>query len=99
MILGIGIDVCDLDRFAEALRRTPDLAERLFTPDERPLPPASLAARFAAKEAIAKALGAPAALLLDHLGIVPGQAGRVSCCAAPWRRRPTRSASPRCTCR
>ena len=41
------------------LRRTPGLRTRLFTPEERDLPPASLAARFAAKEAIAKALGAP----------------------------------------
>ena len=43
-----------------ALERTPGLRARLFTPAEAALPPASLAARFAAKEAIAKALGAPA---------------------------------------
>ncbi|MGO1173829.1 MAG: holo-ACP synthase [Actinomycetaceae bacterium] len=55
----MGIDVCSVDRFVAALERSPRLLERLFTPDERDLPPASLAARFAAKEAIAKALGAP----------------------------------------
>ena len=76
MILGFGIDVCDLDRFAEALRRTPDLAERLFTPDERPLPPASLAARFAAKEALAKALGAPGDLHWHDAEVTVGEHGR-----------------------
>src|SRR5690242_18355547 len=58
-IVGVGIDVVDIERFQESLRRTPGLRERLFTPAEAALPPASLAARFAAKEALAKALGAP----------------------------------------
>ncbi len=59
MIVGVGIDVVDIDRFAESLERTPAMRERLFTEAERSRPPASLAARFAAKEALAKALGAP----------------------------------------
>jgi holo-[acyl-carrier protein] synthase len=59
MIVGVGIDVVDVDRFMATLERTPRLREKLFTPEERDLPPSSLAARFAAKEAIAKALGAP----------------------------------------
>ncbi|MFP3714735.1 holo-ACP synthase [Isoptericola variabilis] len=59
MIVGVGIDVVDVDRFMATLERTPRLRERLFTPEERDLPASSLAARFAAKEAIAKALGAP----------------------------------------
>jgi holo-[acyl-carrier protein] synthase len=59
MIVGVGIDVVDISRFAESLGRTPDLRDRLFTPGETGLGIASLAARFAAKEAIAKALGAP----------------------------------------
>jgi holo-[acyl-carrier protein] synthase len=58
-VLGVGIDVVDIDRFAETLRRTPAIRERLFTPTERGRSLASLAARFAAKEALAKALGAP----------------------------------------
>lgn len=62
MIVGVGIDVVDVERFGEALRRTPRLKDRLFTDDERDLPLASLAARFAAKEALAKALGAPVGL-------------------------------------
>jgi len=59
VIIGIGIDVADISRFAAALERTPSMRERLFTPAERELHIQSLAARFAAKEAIAKALGAP----------------------------------------
>nr|BFF18942.1 hypothetical protein GCM10025730_24630 [Promicromonospora thailandica] len=59
MIIGTGIDVVDVNRFMETLDRTPRLREKLFTEVERELPAASLAARFAAKEAIAKSLGAP----------------------------------------
>ncbi|MFP5347784.1 MAG: holo-ACP synthase [Actinomycetes bacterium] len=62
MIVGVGIDVVDIERFGRYLDRTPRLAERLFTPAERGLAVASLAARFAAKEALAKALGAPVGL-------------------------------------
>ena len=62
MIVGVGIDVVDVERFGQTLERTPRLRERLFTETERSLPLASLAARFAAKEALAKALGAPAGL-------------------------------------
>jgi holo-[acyl-carrier protein] synthase len=59
VIIGVGIDVVDIGRFEESLDRTPAMRERLFTEAERSRPTASLAARFAAKEALAKALGAP----------------------------------------
>ncbi|MGW0802102.1 holo-ACP synthase [Nonomuraea sp. NPDC002799] len=62
MILGIGVDIVDIARFEAALERTPALRDRLFTEIEKPLPVRSLAARFAAKEAVAKALGAPRGL-------------------------------------
>lgn len=62
MILGIGVDIVDIARFEAALERTPHLRERLFTEAERALSVQSLAARFAAKEAVAKALGAPKGL-------------------------------------
>jgi holo-[acyl-carrier protein] synthase len=62
MIIGIGIDVCDVDRFALSVERRPGLVRRLFTASEAERPIASLAARFAAKEALAKALGAPSGL-------------------------------------
>lgn len=57
-IVGIGVDVVDLARFERALSRTPRLRERLFAENERDLPLRSLAGRFAAKEALMKALGA-----------------------------------------
>ena len=63
MILGVGTDVVDIDRFAAALARRPRLAERCFTDAEaaycrsRGYPPQHFAARFAAKEAVGKALG------------------------------------------
>ena len=60
--MGIGIDAVEIDRFRRALGRRPRLTERLFTDGERADgtardPPPRLAARFAAKEAVMKALG------------------------------------------
>jgi holo-[acyl-carrier protein] synthase len=59
MIEGVGIDVVHIERFKESLERTPGLSEKLFTESERTKNLQSLAARFAAKEALAKALSAP----------------------------------------
>jgi holo-[acyl-carrier protein] synthase len=61
--LGVGIDLIEIERVERALERRPRLAERLFTPGElayardRARPGRHLAARFAAKEAVIKALG------------------------------------------
>jgi holo-[acyl-carrier protein] synthase len=57
VIVGLGVDVVDLARFERAVSRTPRLRERLFAESERALSLRSLAARFAAKEALVKALG------------------------------------------
>jgi holo-[acyl-carrier protein] synthase len=60
---GVGIDLLDIERLERALARRPGLAERLFTEAERAdaaarkRPARHLAARFCAKEAVAKALG------------------------------------------
>ena len=78
MIQGVGIDVVDIERFAESLKRTPGLLERIFTPQERELPIASLAARFAAKEALAKALGAPMGLKWHDAEIIKSVGGAPS---------------------
>ncbi|MBB6628794.1 holo-ACP synthase [Nocardioides sp. KIGAM211] len=75
-IVGVGIDVVDVARFGQSLERTPGLAERLFTPDEASHRLASLAARFAAKEAIAKALGAPGNLAWHDAEVVSEASGR-----------------------
>ena len=74
--MGVGIDVVDVRRLAAALERTPSLAERLFTDGERERPVESLAARFAAKEAVAKALGAPGGLRWRDAEVVPAESGR-----------------------
>ncbi len=57
MIIGTGIDLVDIPRFERTMVRTPRLRERLFAPSERTLRLPSLAARYAAKEALIKALG------------------------------------------
>jgi holo-[acyl-carrier protein] synthase len=75
VIVGVGIDVVDVERFEEALDRTPTLRERLFTEAERERPMASLAARFAAKEALAKALGAPTGMAWHDAEVVSEATG------------------------
>jgi holo-[acyl-carrier protein] synthase len=75
-IVGVGIDVVDISRFEDSLRRTPGLAARLFTDGEIDRPPASLAARFAAKEALAKALGAPGTMAWHDAEVVSESTGR-----------------------
>jgi holo-[acyl-carrier protein] synthase len=76
MIVGVGIDVVDVARFEASLERTAGMAERLFTPSERELRIASLAARFAAKEALAKALGAPGGLHWHDAEVTNEPSGR-----------------------
>ncbi|MGL4745194.1 MAG: holo-ACP synthase [Dermatophilaceae bacterium] len=78
MIVGVGIDVVDIARFGAALERTPALRDRLFTPAERDLPLRSQAARFAAKEALAKALGAPTGMSWQDAEVLRGPGGRPS---------------------
>ena len=76
MIDGIGIDVVDISRFQESLERTPGLKDRLFTESEKSKGIASLAARFAAKEALAKALQVPAGLNWHDCEVVNLENGR-----------------------
>ncbi|MFJ6001401.1 holo-ACP synthase [Arthrobacter sp. NPDC092385] len=78
MIVGIGVDVVDIERFRQQLERTPALVQRLFVPSERELNTRSLAARFAAKEAVAKALGAPGGMNWQHCTIAVDEAGAPS---------------------
>jgi holo-[acyl-carrier protein] synthase len=62
-VIGVGIDAVDVGRFRTTLHRTPRIVDRLFTAEEqsyaakRPDPTERLAVRFAAKEAVMKALG------------------------------------------
>lgn len=62
-VLGVGVDLVDVERFTRAVLRTPRLLDRVLTEAEQTVRrPERLAARFAAKEALAKALGAPRGL-------------------------------------
>jgi holo-[acyl-carrier protein] synthase len=62
-VIGIGIDLVEIDRFRAVLDRTPGIRDRVFRPDERSYadrkrdPVERYAVRFAAKEAVMKALG------------------------------------------
>jgi holo-[acyl-carrier protein] synthase len=76
---GIGIDLLEIPRLERALERHPRLAERVFTEDERAYaaararPGRHLAARFAAKEAVVKALGLSRGFGLREVEIVAGE--------------------------
>src|ERR687893_1434311 len=80
---GVGIDLLDVERFERVLRRRPRLAERLFTDAERdyaaarPRTAMHLAARFCAKEAVAKALGLTAWSFRDVEVVATGAAPEV----------------------
>ena len=79
--MSVGIDLLEIDRMEQALLRRPRLAERLFTEAEREYanrngkPYQHLAARFCAKEAVAKALALQAWDPLDVEVISPAQPG------------------------
>ena len=81
MAPGVGIDLIEIERVERALERRPRLADRLFTPAElayareRARPGRHLAARFAAKEAVIKALGQ--GLPMRQIEVVSGEPPRL----------------------
>ena len=83
MIVGIGVDVVDLARFERALARTPALRSRLFTDaelvkDGKDRPLRSLGGRFAAKEALIKALGDSTGVQWHDMQVVSDEHGNPS---------------------
>jgi holo-[acyl-carrier protein] synthase len=78
-VAGVGIDLLEIDRMERALERHPRLAERIFTAAEREYaaararPGRHLAARFAAKEAVVKALGMSGGFGLREIEVVAGE--------------------------
>ena len=83
MIIGIGVDVVDLARFERATTRTPGVLARLFAESEqydglarRSL--RSLAARFAAKEAVIKAIGDSAGVRWHDMAVISDELGNPS---------------------
>lgn len=81
MIVGVGVDVCSIERFSDAAAR-PGFLERVLHPDEREGRAEQQAGRWAVKEAFAKALGAPTGLAwLDcHVVRTPSGAPVVEAC-------------------
>lgn len=79
MSSGVGIDLLEIDRLERALERHPRLAQRVFTRAERDYaeararPARHLAARFAAKEAVVKALGLSGGFGLAQIEVVAGE--------------------------
>ena len=87
MILGIGIDLCQIDRMARAIE-TPRFLERVYTPAERARIESAGGVRrgeiaaglFACKEAVAKALGTGFnGFFADAIEIIPDDRGRPVC--------------------
>jgi holo-[acyl-carrier protein] synthase len=82
-VTGVGVDLLEVARLEQALERRPRLAERLFTDAERDYaagrarPIMHLAARFCAKEAVAKALGLTAWSFRDVEVVPTGAAPEV----------------------
>jgi len=84
-VIGIGVDLVELDRFRLALDRTPGLLERVFTEGEQDYalrkrdPTERLAVRFAAKEAVMKAMGVGIGeVRLRDIEVVRADSGRPS---------------------
>ena len=83
-ILGLGVDICEIARMERALDRHPTLRERVFTPDERAYcdgkarPAESYAGRFAAREAVIKALGGYRGKLWQDISVARHASGAPS---------------------
>lgn len=83
-MIGIGVDIVDTERFATVIARTPRIITRLFTDlethsaDGAQRSAVSLAARFAAKEAVAKVLGDTQGLEWHHCEVVTDSIGKPS---------------------
>jgi holo-[acyl-carrier protein] synthase len=76
MIIGIGVDIVELERFQSKLDGTPALIERLFTLTEREQSLQSLAGCWAAKEAVIKVLGNPVGLSWHDVAVVKNDLGK-----------------------
>lgn len=76
MVVGVGVDMVDITRFEKQLAKAPGLLERLFTAAERDGSMQSVAGRFAAKEALIKALSGSDGLSWQEVEITKNSAGK-----------------------
>ena len=80
-VLGLGVDICEIERMERALARHPTFRERVFTPEERAYcdgkarPAESYAGRFAAREAVIKALGGYRGRRWQDISVTRGPSG------------------------
>jgi holo-[acyl-carrier protein] synthase len=80
-IVGVGVDICEISRMERALQRHPSMRARVFTPEEiaycdgRARPAESYAGRFAAREAVIKALGGYRARRWQDISVTRNPAG------------------------
>jgi holo-[acyl-carrier protein] synthase len=78
MIVGVGVDLVDLARFERAITKTPELLTKIFSETEREGSVETLAGRFAAKEALVKAVGDPSGLLWHEVLVSKDSLGKPS---------------------
>lgn len=76
MILGVGVDLVDLNRFENKLETNQNLAKRLFTDNELEAKTQSLAGYFAAKEAVIKAFGHSNGVSFQEIEICKDEHGK-----------------------
>ena len=80
-IRGLGVDICEIVRMERALARHPTMRERVFTPEEiaycdsKARPAESYAGRFAAREAVIKALGGYPGKLWQDISVTRAPSG------------------------
>jgi holo-[acyl-carrier protein] synthase len=80
-IVGLGVDICEISRMERALQRHPSMRARVFTPEEiaycdgKARPAESYAGRFAAREAVIKALGGYPARRWQDISVTRNPAG------------------------
>tara|TARA_B100000965_G_C19378212_1_gene663455 strand:- start:261 stop:626 length:366 start_codon:yes stop_codon:yes gene_type:complete len=86
-VIGIGVDLVDVERFRRVLSRTPGIVPRLFRPSEREYaekaedPTQRYAARFAVKEATLKSLGLGlGSMPMYDIEVVRGSSGKPTLC-------------------
>jgi holo-[acyl-carrier protein] synthase len=83
-IVGLGVDICEIERMERAISRHPTLRDRVFTPEEiaycdsKARPAESYAGRFAAREATIKALGGYRGRLWQDISVTRHPSGAPS---------------------
>ena len=83
-IVGLGVDICEIARMERALARHPTMRQRVFTPDEiaycesKARPAESFAGRFAAREAVIKAIGGYRGRMWQDISVVRHPSGAPS---------------------